>query len=70
MDRKYTVTRVSDDEPLHLRERARAFRLAFAVVGELIADGFIVVDVTEDGWHERFELMLVDVADQLNSFEC
>jgi len=69
MERKYTSTRLTDEMPTHLRERARSFRLAFAVIGELIADGFIEIDFARENWAEMFELAVIDVAEQLNSFE-
>lgn len=46
------------------------FRKAFAVVGMLVATGAIEVDFdAPGGWHSRFECLVLDIAQTLDTLE-
>jgi hypothetical protein len=42
------------------------FRLAFAIVGTLVASGSLPIDFDEKDWHLNFEVTVLDVAAVLN----
>jgi hypothetical protein len=42
------------------------FRLAFAIVGALVASGSLPIDFDEKDWHLNFEVTVLDVAAVLN----
>lgn len=49
-------------------ERSKALSLAFAIVGRLVAEGFIHVDLVDKEWPVLFKHEVVAVADTVYEF--
>jgi hypothetical protein len=47
---------------------AKALSLAFAIVGRLIAEGFIQVDLGDKDWHVQYKHEVRAVADTVHEF--
>jgi hypothetical protein len=45
------------------------FRLAFAIVGALVASGSLPIDFDEKDWHLNFEVTVLEVAAVLNDHD-
>lgn len=44
------------------------FRIAFAVLGALVASGEIHIDFRDEGWAAKFEVLTATIAAVLNEF--
>lgn len=47
---------------------AKALGLAFAVIGRLVAEGVITVDLTKKDWQQDFKCQTLMVADVIHEF--
>jgi hypothetical protein len=47
---------------------SKALSLAFAIVGRLVAEGFIQVDLGDKDWHAQFKHEVRAVADTVHEF--
>lgn len=47
---------------------SKALSLAFAIVGRLVAEGFIQVDLGDKDWHVQFKHEVRAVADTVHEF--
>lgn len=65
-----TSTPLHDRNPTPAPETPFARRLAFAVVGALVADGQMQFDFEDVGWSDRFEVAVLTVEDVLEARLC
>lgn len=66
---KFQSTSVRENAPYGEKSEARSLRLAFAVVGKMIAEDWIQVDFNRDDWNDELRNKVVCVAEVLNDFQ-
>ena len=66
MSQQFVTTNVQSENADHYE--AKALALAFAVVGRLVAEGFIQVDLSDPDWPLEFKHQVRAVAGTVHEF--